>query len=101
MHRACPPNRHAWVSASCRKRAKIGTKSARLRRTSARCGAVPSLTPSHPGARVKKTRGARDRESLDDQVDQLPRDDDRLADLLAIQVGLNPRRGLRALDQLL
>ena len=43
----------------------------------------------------------RHRDSLaDDQVDELPGDDDLLADLLAVQELLNPRRGLRLRDQL-
>ena len=38
---------------------------------------------------------------LDDDVDEPPGHDDRLADLLAVQVRLHPRRSERALDQLL
>ena len=56
MRRACPRKRHAWVSPSCRKCAEIGAQSARSRHTPARSRRVPSLTPSHPGARVNKKR---------------------------------------------
>ena len=38
--------------------------------------------------------------SLDDQVDELARDDDLLADLLAVHVGAHARELLRARDQL-
>ena len=99
MRRACPSNRHACVP-SCRKCAEIGTQSAHcdtLLRASA--GTVPNPLPPR-GAREQDTVRARAR-PLDDQVDELPRHDDRLPDLLAVQVRLHLRRGLRPLDQLL
>ena len=71
--------------------------------TAAASEKVPSPSRvSVPSDRFKRVvLPYRHRHSLaDNQVHELPGDDDLLADLLAVQKLLNPRRGLRLRDQL-
>ena len=81
---------------------KSGPYSVRTDRRALREGALTFAR--HRAQRPLQARRLpyRHRNSLaDNQVDELPGDDDLLADLLAVQKLLNPRRGLRLRDQLL